>query len=68
MNEMYCQDILFCIASYMLLEHKEEVQREALIIIRKLAETGHLDGICGYATFLNDGRGELEINPKAAVS
>jgi len=67
-NEKYCQDIQFRIASYMLLEHDEEVQREALVMIRKLAETGHPEGICAYATCLNDGRGGLEINPKAAVS
>jgi TPR repeat protein len=67
-NETYCQDIQFRIASFMLLEHEGEVQKEALIMIRKLAETGHPDGICAYATCLNDGRGGLEINPKAAVS
>ena len=67
-NERYCQDIQFRIAAYMLLDADEEVQKEALGAVRRLAEAGHPDSVCAYATCLNDGRGGLEINPKAAVS
>jgi len=67
-NQRYCQDIQFRIASYMLIEHDEEVQKEALVVIKRLAEGGHPDSICAYATCLNDGRAGIETNPKAAVS
>mmetsp|Transcript_16727 Transcript_16727/g.31697 ORF Transcript_16727/g.31697 Transcript_16727/m.31697 type:complete len:350 (-) Transcript_16727:1949-2998(-) len=64
----YCQDVRFRIASYMLLQADENIQKEGLCILKQLAEEGHPDGICAYATCLNEGRGGLEINPKAAVS
>jgi len=67
-NYKYCQDLQFRIASYMLLQQEEKLQNEGLDLIKELAEDGHADGICAYATCLNDGRGGLDINPKAAAS
>jgi FOG: TPR repeat, SEL1 subfamily len=64
----YCQDVRFRIASYMLLQADESTQKVGLCTLKQLAEEGHPDGICAYATCLNEGRGGLEINPKAAVS
>ena len=63
-----CQDIQFRIASFLLLSAEVDVQIEGLAIVKSLAEKGHADGMCAYATCLNDGRAGLEINPKAAVS
>ena len=64
----YCQDLEFRIVSFMLLQQDEETQEEGLSLIQQLAEHGHPDGMCAYATRLNDVRAGLEINPKAATS
>ena len=67
-NSKYCLDLKFRVASFLLLQSDEETQKEGLSMVKQLAEEGHGDGICAYATCLNDGRAGLEINPDAAVS
>ncbi len=67
-QKRFCQDLKFRIASFLLLQQDEESQKKGLSLMKQLAEAGHGDGMCAYATSLNDGRGGLEINPDAAVS
>ena len=75
-NARFCQDLKFRIASYKMLQQSQpsssdehhDVQKEGLKMLKELADEGHGDGICGYATALNDGRAGLETNPQAAVS
>jgi hypothetical protein len=64
----FCQNLKFRIASFMMLQQDGDSQRDGLALLKQLAEDGHGDGICAYATALNDGRGGLEFNPDAAVS
>ena len=65
-DKEYCDTIRFRVASYLL--PNEETAEEALSILKDLAERGHPDGMCLYATCLNEGRAGLDINPKLAVS
>ena len=65
-DKEYCDTIRFRVASYIL--PNEETAEEALAILKDLAERGHPDGMCLYATCLNEGRAGLDVNPKLAVS
>lgn len=64
----YCSNLQFRIASYYLLLPDLNDQKIGLQMIQRLAEAGHPDSMCAYATCLNDGRAGLEANPTAAVS
>ncbi len=67
-EDRYCSNLQFRIASFYLLQSDMNIQKYGLKMIQKLAESGHADSICAYATCLNDGRAGLDPNPIAAVS
>jgi len=63
----YCDRLRFRVGSYLLMKIDPESQKRGLKIVRDLAERGHADGMCSYATCLNDGRAGLDPNPQQAV-
>ena len=67
-GNFYCQQLQFKIASHLLLQPDPEIQKQGLSLIKELAEANNPDGICAYATCLNDGRANLEPNPTRATS
>jgi TPR repeat protein len=67
-NKRYCSNLQFRIASHLLLQPDLSTQQKGLKMVLSLAESGHPDSICAYATCLNDGRAGIESNPLAAVS
>lgn len=66
-DEDYCDRLRFRLGSYLLMQTDPERQKRGLKIVRDLAERGHADGMCSYATCLNDGRAGLDPKPKQAV-
>mmetsp|Transcript_26104 Transcript_26104/g.48655 ORF Transcript_26104/g.48655 Transcript_26104/m.48655 type:complete len:400 (-) Transcript_26104:176-1375(-) len=63
----YCDRLRFRVGSYLLMQPDTATQKRGLKIVRDLAERGYADGMCSYATCLNDGRAGLDPNPKQAV-
>jgi TPR repeat protein len=67
-EDLYCQRVQFRIASHLLLQPNPEIQKKGLALVKELAEANNPDGMCAYATCLNDGRSNLEPNPIRATS
>lgn len=64
----YCNALRFRVASALLMQHEEESQRKGLELLKTLAKKEHSDAMVFYGMCLNEGRVDLEPNPKAAVS
>ena len=52
----YCSDLQFRLACYYLRQDDPEIQKKGFKMVKRLAESGHGDGMCMYGIVLNEGK------------
>lgn len=67
-DQEYRQKLSFRVASALLMQYDEAIQRKGMEILKSLAETGYSDAMAYYGICLNEGRAGLDPNSEAAVS